>query len=1288
MRKKGLLLAVIIVLFISFHKIWAVPAVPWPIEKMQPDGTKITVYLKGDEKVHWMESPDGYTLMYDSQKKIVYAELNVDGNIAPSKMIFRGDASFTPSAENIKKGLRYSPAQVKMLKQIWEIDNPGMQKMSAQRTVSEPVTGNKKALCILAGFNDKAFSKTVTDFKALMNQEGYSANGAKGSVQDFYKENSYGKMTLMVTVVGPYTLPQSTSYYGKESNYQSFASEAIQMANADVDFAEYANTNNELETFHIIFAGYGDENINNEQQIWSHKWQLKTPLLLDGVYISVYSCSPELRGSSGSTITAIGVVCHELGHVFGAPDYYDTDYEESGGNYPGTGKWDLMASGSWNGNGVTPAHINMFQKIQYGWVNPESLETYRQINNMPNAAQNPVAYTIEANANGEMYVLENRQKVGFDTGLPGHGLLIYHAHKDILQTAYQLNITHPQKLYVVSASATTAIPDATPSSYGSINSEGAPFPGTSNKTAFTDYTTPQAFSWENLQGIDKPVTNISETDGKIAFTFLEKLNPVNDLHAEIINDATVKLTWTISTSSEVTQYKIYRNDILQYTLSGKTNTTYSQWNVPNGDYQYCVVASNGILDSDKACTNVKITESTNGSCQTISNLKAKTNSGKILLTWDAPQSESVTGYKVFRNGNETATINATTYTDETAELSVTYVYCVSAEYADCSSETVCIEVTTKNPYNPAENLTLAVSGTEGDDVILNWTDPYQGGWMDYGDLPKQFYGFNGSYKDYTMAVRWTSDDLKRMGNCRLTQVKFYSHNTTPNNSHLYVQVWSGGTGIAPETLLVDEELSSYIAGDYYTHSLPTPLDIDINQELWIGLRAVQTGSENIYPLVTTNSPTVNEKGNLIYLPGSGWLTSSEFNIDANWYLCGHIELKSALNGYEISRDGVKIQDVNSSSLTYTDVNPGTGIHDYCVTATYTDGKSDPVCGNIAINLFIWKGLTTEWNNTDNWSSGRIPTAKTHVHIPKNVPNFPILTQNKANNICSEIFFEPGAEIGRQDLLTYSKAHIQLDLSSGGLARNQWHLLSMPLDKVYSGDFNFGGYPYVFLRKFILITGNNSIAKAGWESFRNNKELLSVGEGFALWINGDDGVTKGKKDAGEGIDPLIGPEKRQYGLYQVNGILDLPYFEDEKQSSAHRIHKYEAEKSTFYPFFPEADHLPLRNHPASVMRGNDAYQLVNTNQVEIPLVFGEDSGRYFALVGNPFMTSIDFDKLYNDNKAKIKSSYRIWTGAEFVEYNAGNPGEKYIAPMQAFFVEKEDSCQENEKLVFNITSISK
>jgi M6 family metalloprotease-like protein len=558
MKKNLQIFLLMSIMFVIAHVTFAVPAVPWPIEKTQPDGTKITVYLRGDEKVHWMESLDGYSLMYDAQKFVVYAEQDSDGNMVPSKVRL-GGANLRSATDNLKKDLRYSKSQMQAFEQIWEVtEEAGPQKAGA-------TMGNRKALCVLMGFSDRPFAKLNAEFETLFNQVGlYPAdNSSKGSVRDFYLENSYNKLDLTVTIVGPYAATNTCSYYGSDSHYREFATAAINAADADVDFNDFAD-NGVLETFHILFAGYGDEAINNGNQIWSHKWQLASPIYLDGVRISVYSCSPELRGSSGNNTTYVGVICHELCHVFGAPDYYDTGST----GFAGTGNWDLMANGSWNDNGRQPGHINMFQKILYGWVDPVELTSYTEITDMPTSALNPVAYTMKANTNGELYVLENRQKVGFDASVPGHGLLIWHVHPNALGGSGS-NANHPQQLYPVVASSSVAIPTGTVASYGAINSGGCPFPGTMGNTSFTAKTIPAMFTWTGTQTIAQPITEIFETGTDISFKFLEgPTTPVTNLQWEETG-GNVRLTWTAPNHEAVLGYRIYRDGLLHIIVSLK-----------------------------------------------------------------------------------------------------------------------------------------------------------------------------------------------------------------------------------------------------------------------------------------------------------------------------------------------------------------------------------------------------------------------------------------------------------------------------------------------------------------------------------------------------------------------------------------------------------------------------------------------------------------------------------------------------------------------------------------------
>jgi M6 family metalloprotease-like protein len=564
-------------------------AVPTPIRKIQPDGTEIIVMLRGDEKIHWMETPDGYTLMYDTAQYVVYATTDNEGNMIPSAVKYLGDALVAQSAAadaglltSLKKGIWYSPSQKEALLQIWEaVDDvraKAQQAQQAQQPQKAFFTGIKKALCVLMQYPDKPLTKTRQDFDNLINQVGYAEYGARGSVHDFYIENSYGLLDLQVTVAGPYTAARNHNIYANGSNSvdgRDLAKEAVQAAHADgIDLSEYA-TNNRLETFHVIYAGHGEESSGDPKDIWAHKWFLRAPMVLDGVTINDYSCSPELRGASSNDITCIGVICHELCHVFGSPDYYDSD-GGTGGNFIGTGEWDLMGSGEWNTpdgmKGNAPAHINMFQKIRYGWVTPIELTDMQKIEDMPNAAENAVAYTIKANDNGEHYILENKQYRGFDVALPGHGLLIYHVHQNA--GGATSNAWHPQQLYPVNASAIIMRPNADPRSYGDINSGACPFPGTNNKTSFSDESTPMMFSWATSAGINKPITEIVEANEKISFYF-KKQKPIVSFTLNngdaTTSKQTVNLTFTLTGGGTPAEYAVSENEA---TLNSNNWITY------------------------------------------------------------------------------------------------------------------------------------------------------------------------------------------------------------------------------------------------------------------------------------------------------------------------------------------------------------------------------------------------------------------------------------------------------------------------------------------------------------------------------------------------------------------------------------------------------------------------------------------------------------------------------------------------------------------------------------------
>nr|MBN2276904.1 M6 family metalloprotease domain-containing protein [candidate division Zixibacteria bacterium] len=323
------------------------------------------------------------------------------------------------------------------------INNPERTTAIKRLSTSSGEVDTLRAIVILVDFDDQPYTAGVVagspeDFDSVL----FSENGINptGSLTEFYLKNSYGTFYVIGDAYGWYRMPHDYTYYvnglaGMGSfpqNSQGLTRYAVLAADADVDFSLYDTygpsgvPDGYVDGLFIIHSGPGREETGSDDDIHSHQWSLySNRVYLDGVWIQTYSCEPEERINTQS-VTDFGVFAHEFGHVLGLPDLYDTDYDPS--TSAGLGNWSLMAAGSWNNGGKSPAHFDAWCKSYVGFVEPINVTANMIDVPIPQSESESVVYRLAAGGavGNEYFLVENRQRVGSDLFLPGAGLAIYH----------------------------------------------------------------------------------------------------------------------------------------------------------------------------------------------------------------------------------------------------------------------------------------------------------------------------------------------------------------------------------------------------------------------------------------------------------------------------------------------------------------------------------------------------------------------------------------------------------------------------------------------------------------------------------------------------------------------------------------------------------------------------------------------------------------------------------------------------------------------------------------------
>lgn len=402
--------------------------------------------------------------------------------------------------------------------------------MPVKKVEGSKFQGKKKCLVILANFADTKFKPehTLDLYKQIINGENYSDEtlGFKGSVRDYFKAQSGGQFEIDFDVVGPVDLPKGYAGYGKNDAsgrdqtalVYPMVEDAVNLAKDQVtDWKQYDWDGDGLvEEVFVLYAGHGQATYPQDPDlVWPHKSAIDPMTVADGVKVSVYACSCELGATEA--IDGIGAFCHEFSHCMGLKDHYDIN-----GRGYGTGFWDIMCFGCYNGNTFLPAEYNSYEKMFCGWKEPIVLNAEPQkIEGMKALAAGGDTYIFYNDGNeNEYYMLENRQKTGWDAALPGEGLIVLHV--DYSKGAWEDN----QVNYNAARQRMTVIP--ADNTLGSTDEDKAgdawPYQG---NNSLTNYSRPACTVYNaNTDGtgyMNKYLLNIKQNaDGTISFEYTTK----------------------------------------------------------------------------------------------------------------------------------------------------------------------------------------------------------------------------------------------------------------------------------------------------------------------------------------------------------------------------------------------------------------------------------------------------------------------------------------------------------------------------------------------------------------------------------------------------------------------------------------------------------------------------------------------------------------------------------------------------------------------------------------------
>lgn len=461
----------------SAPRLTAAPAAPDAVATFtQPNGTQFRARLVGDENFGYYSAEGGRPVQYDPESHWWYytdQEEAGSGGVVSDRRVGvdapPGPAwKPRPTAEELERlrGIEYK-ASVPTTATFRNRPTRGKNGVTVNARLAMLLTNFAAPSAADPSVPDATASLTTSVTKETFESSYFGTSDANAlTMSNLFAQMSYNQHLVSSGPAGIQDwvrAPKLRSYYGDSTPYadartsresaapiRELSRWRAAAADATFDFGPYDTDNDDfVDLVCVLYQGMDQTSTGQRADLWPIRFALNNNTNANdpgriyitndvnaaGRTVKVRDCIIVPEQNRAAAVGTIGLLCHEYGHGIGWPDLYDID-----GSTAGVGAWCLMGSGNWNrstptsASGDSPCWANAWCRIQCGWLVPQNPTYNDRGYRIPEAKRENFALKLSRNGAGgpEYFLVENRQRTGWDQGLPGgtagpaSGLMIWH----------------------------------------------------------------------------------------------------------------------------------------------------------------------------------------------------------------------------------------------------------------------------------------------------------------------------------------------------------------------------------------------------------------------------------------------------------------------------------------------------------------------------------------------------------------------------------------------------------------------------------------------------------------------------------------------------------------------------------------------------------------------------------------------------------------------------------------------------------------------------------------------